>query len=95
MTMILSRQQAEFIKSSQPQRGKTFDAHCNSSDETAEEPRAVKCLSAVWDHPPSTGSHPEAALQKLFSWRPLAAAEQRAVILNEVIEQPLASVQPE
>lgn len=44
---------------------------------------AVKHLSAVWDHPPSTGSHPEAALHKLFSWRLLAAAEERAVILNE------------
>lgn len=44
---------------------------------------------------PSTGSHPEAALQKLFSWRPLAAEEERAMILNEALEEPLTSVQSE
>ncbi len=92
---IQSRQQVEFINFDQPQWGKTFDEHYNRLDETAEELLTVKCLSAVWDHPPSTGSHPEAALQKLFSWRPLAAAEERAVILNEVLEKPLASVEPE
>lgn len=59
-------------------------------------------------HHPSTGSHPEAALQKLFSWHPLAAAvavaaaaaasasaERRAEILNEVLEEQFTSVQPE
>lgn len=50
-------------------------------------------------HHPSTGSHPEAALQKLLSWHPLAAAaasaERRAAILNEVLEEQFASVQPE
>ena len=91
---IQRRQRAEFVNSDQPQRGKTFDEHHNSLDETAEELLAVKRLSAVWDHPPSTSSHPEAALQKLFSWRPLAAVEEHAVILNEVLEQRLASVQP-
>lgn len=92
---IQSRQQVEFINSNEPQWGKTFDEHYNGLDETVEELLAVKRLSAVWDHPPSTGSHPEAALQKLFICRPLEAAEERAVILNEVLEEPLASVQSE